>query len=32
MIIVDREEHQVFIVPAESGILHSNVEPRLVDA
>ena len=27
MAVVNREQHQVFIVPAEGGILHTYVEP-----
>lgn len=30
--IVDREEHEVLVVPAERGVTHANVEPRDVDA
>jgi hypothetical protein len=26
--VVDREEHEVLVVPAEGGILHAYVEPR----
>lgn len=26
--VVDREEHQVFVVPAKSSVFHSYVEPR----
>jgi hypothetical protein len=30
--VVDREKHQVLVVPTESSILHANVEPRHVYA
>lgn len=32
MAVVDREKHQVLVVPTESSILHANVEPRHVYA
>ena len=30
--VIYRVQHQVFIVPAESGVAHANVEPRDVDS
>lgn len=31
MAVVDRVKHKVFVVPTESRILHSDVQPRNVD-
>jgi hypothetical protein len=30
--VIDGAQHQVFVMPAESGVLHADVEPRYVDA
>ena len=32
MVVVDRVEHEIFIVPAEGGVLHPYIQPRQVYA
>ena len=31
MVVVDRVQHQVLVVPTECGVLHADVHPRDVD-